>query len=530
MLGTQAYRSCVSYRRMIKRFNRLFKAFDRPSPVLIWSATAVGLLFQLIVFGVIAFDTYRGTLNSSFEITENIAALIEQDVGRNIGLYDLSLQAVVERVNDPEVMALPPRLKQMAVFDRSTTAPGLGAMVVLDKDGSIVLDSLSVAPRTGNFYDREYFKFQRDTPAANGLYISRPFEARLQNGTWSISVSRRLAAPDGSFAGIVSGTLKLDFIRERLESAALGKHGVASLFRDDGVLLIQNIASNANIGADWSRAEVFKHAAEQGSGTFSSERSMDRVPRLFAFRRVPGFPLLVSAGIAREDVLAPWWSKLELFAVVFAAMAVSVIVLVAMFNRELRRRIAAERGQAALARQDRLSQLANRLGFDEALALAWRRAGRERQPLSLLMIDVDKFKGFNDRYGHPEGDKVLTVIAAAIGAAVRRPGDLAARYGGEEFAVLLPNTGSEGAMRIAESIRKEVLAAAVPHEGSGHRFVTVSLGVATMIPNNGMAPGMLVKNADRALYAAKAGGRNRVCLDEVAFISGNGDPAHLRAS
>lgn len=523
-----AFNACTDSGRMIRRFNRLYRAFDRPSPVLIWSATAVGLLFQLIVFAVIALDTYRSTINSSFEVAGNIAALIEQDIARNIGLYDLSLQAVVEKVNDPEVMALSPRLKQMAVFDRSSTAPGLGAMVVLDKGGQIVLDSLSVAPRAGNFFDREYFKFQRDTPTPKGLYISRPFEARLQNLTWSISISRRLAAADGGFAGIVSGTLKLDFLRERLEAAALGKRGVASLFRDDGILLIQNTASNANIGADWSRADVFKHAPGHDSGTYSSERSMDEVPRLFAFKRVSGFPLLVVAGIAREDVLAPWWSKLQLFAAVFAAMAVSVIVLVAMFNRELRRRIVAERGQAALARQDRLSQLANRLGFDEALTLAWRRAGRERQPLSLLMIDVDKFKEFNDRYGHPEGDKVLTAIAAVIGGAVRRPGDLAARYGGEEFAVLLPNTGSEGAMRIAESIRNSVLAAAVPHEGSSYRFVTVSLGVATIVPHNGMAQATLVENADRALYAAKAGGRNKACLDEVAFMPSK-DPALFRA-
>lgn len=96
---------------MIGKFNRLYKALDHPSPVLIWSATAVGLLFQLTVFAVIAFDTYRSTLKSSFEVAENIAALIEQDIARNIELYDLSLRAVVEKVNDPEVMALPPRLK-----------------------------------------------------------------------------------------------------------------------------------------------------------------------------------------------------------------------------------------------------------------------------------------------------------------------------------------------------------------------------------------------------------------------------------
>ena len=135
------------------------------------------------------------------------------------------------------------------------------------------------------------------------------------------------------------------------------------------------------------------------------------------------------------------------------------------------------------------------------------------------MIDVDQFKGFNDHYGHPEGDKVLTTIGGAIGGAVRRPGDIAARYGGEEFAVLLPDTGADGAMRVAETIRKDVLATAVPHDYSSHRYVTVSIGVATIVPGNDGEAKTLVENADRALYAAKAGGRNKVCFDNVAMIS-----------
>lgn len=501
------------------KLQRHLSAFAHPSPLVIWSAAAVGLLFQLAVFSVIAFDFYRSTLNNSFEIAEDIAALVEQDIARNIGLYDLSLQAVAQAVKDPEVMALPPRLRQMAVFDRSATAPGLGAMVVLDENGSIVLDSLNMAPRYGNFADREYFKFQRDTPATSGFYVSKPFQARLQGGIWSISISRRLNTADGSFAGIVSGTLKLDFLGQRMESLALGKHGVAALLRHDGVLIAQNTADNMNVGADWSRAEVFAHALTRSAGTFASEKSMDEVPRLYAFRYVSGFPLLVVAGIGRSDVLAPGWFKIELIALVFVVMAASVIVLVALFNRELRRRIAAERGQAALARQDRLSQLANRLGFDEALASTWRRAVRERRPLSLVMIDVDHFKQFNDCYGHLEGDKALTAIGGVIGGATRRPGDIAARYGGEEFAVLLPDTGRDGAMHIAEAIRANVRATAVPHEHSSHGFVTVSVGAATIIPGKDMMPQTLVENADRALYAAKAGGRNKACFDNVTPIS-----------
>jgi diguanylate cyclase (GGDEF)-like protein len=507
-------------------FNRVMGKVAKSTPALIWSATAAGLLVQFSVFAVIAFEFYRATLDNSFVAAENTAALIEQDISRNIQLYDISLRSVAEKMDDAEVMALPPRLRGLAIFDSSSTAPGLGAMVVLDRNGSIVLDSLSAIPRKGNFADREYFQYQRDTPREDGIYISKPFQARLQDDKWSISVSRRLTGADGSFNGIVSGTLKLEFLSQRMDSMALGKRGVSALFRNDGIVLAQNIEGNPNVGADWSKASAFAHLPGRTSGTYAAESAIDKVSRLFAFSRIAGFPLVIVAGISRADVLAPLWFKIELLAAVFAVMALSVMVLVAMFNRELRRRIVAEQGQAALARRDRLSQLSNRLGFDEALSMEWRRAVRNRQPLSLLMIDVDQFKGFNDRYGHPEGDKVLTAIGGAIGGAIRRPGDIAARYGGEEFVVLLPNTGADGAMRIAETIRQGVFSIAVPHERSSHRYVTVSIGVATVVPGKAAVENTLIENADRALYAAKAGGRNRICVDNVAAIS---EEARFRA-
>jgi diguanylate cyclase (GGDEF)-like protein len=240
-------------------------------------------------------------------------------------------------------------------------------------------------------------------------------------------------------------------------------------------------------------------------------------------------PSVVVAGISRGEVLAPWWFRTELIAAVFAAMAMSVIVLVAMFNRELRRRVAAERGQAALARHDSLSQLADRLGFDEALRIEWRRATRERQPLSLLMIDADHFKLFNEHYGHPDGDRVLAAIGAAIRTSIRRPGDIAARYGGEEFAVLMPNTGEEGAIQVAESIRSGVAAMAIPHERNSHGVVTVSVGAATTTPGRTSAAEMLVETADRALYIAKSSGRNAVRFDGVTAATAEDDAPRLRA-
>lgn len=170
----------------------------------------------------------------------------------------------------------------------------------------------------------------------------------------------------------------------------------------------------------------------------------------------------------------------------------------------------------ALADQDSLTGLANRRAFDAALAREHQRARRENRDLALIMIDVDRFKAFNDIYGHPAGDDCLRRVALAIADTIARPGDLAVRYGGEEFAVLLPHTDEAGAAVIAERISQAVLGLAIPHSANAAGVVTVSAGVAAQ-PCAQAKPGMLVDSADRALYRAKDFGRNAVIrASEVA--------------
>jgi diguanylate cyclase (GGDEF)-like protein len=164
----------------------------------------------------------------------------------------------------------------------------------------------------------------------------------------------------------------------------------------------------------------------------------------------------------------------------------------------------------ALASLDGLTGVANRRRFDAAAALEWERARREHAPVTLLMIDVDHFKAFNDRYGHLAGDACLRSLAQAIAEIPGRPGDLVARYGGEEFAVLLPGTDSAGAWNVAEAVRRTVYALAVPHSVNKEQRVTVSVGVASMVPDGESNPADLIAASDRALYAAKHNGRNRV--------------------
>lgn len=164
-----------------------------------------------------------------------------------------------------------------------------------------------------------------------------------------------------------------------------------------------------------------------------------------------------------------------------------------------------------LALLDGLTGIANRRNFDQTLEREWKRAIRTAQPISLLMLDVDFFKLYNDNYGHAQGDECLRRLAASLGQVTTRPADLVARYGGEEFVCLLPETGGKGALTVAERLRQEIAGLKIPHAYSAvAQHVTVSIGAATITPNPTDQQEKLAAAADQALYRAKKGGRNRV--------------------
>jgi len=166
----------------------------------------------------------------------------------------------------------------------------------------------------------------------------------------------------------------------------------------------------------------------------------------------------------------------------------------------------------ASALLDGLTGVANRRKFDEDVQTDWRQCLRETAPLSLVLIDIDYFKLYNDRYGHQAGDNCLRLVAKALAETLRRPYDKLARYGGEEFACLLPKTELAGASAIAERMQTRVSELRVEHLGSDvDQVVTISLGVASMVPTPSITPELLLKAADQQLYEAKRTGRARVC-------------------
>ena len=192
-------------------------------------------------------------------------------------------------------------------------------------------------------------------------------------------------------------------------------------------------------------------------------------------------------------------------------------------KEEMDRRKARERELESLTRKldllskrDGLTGVPNRRSFDETLQLEWRRARRIKGSLAALMIDIDFFKKYNDTYGHRQGDQCLKTIAKTIQDALKRPGDFVARYGGEEFVVLLPGTGEKGAYKIGREIQEGLAGLAIVHQTSDvSDYVTVSIGVSSIVPDGANEPEIIISTSDEALYEAKKSGRNRISIRTI---------------
>jgi diguanylate cyclase (GGDEF)-like protein len=194
----------------------------------------------------------------------------------------------------------------------------------------------------------------------------------------------------------------------------------------------------------------------------------------------------------------------------FMPLARAFNAMAAQLSQRERELVATNDRLTVMASMDMLSGLANRRGFQSRLDFEWIKAQQQNSELSLLMIDVDHFKLYNDTYGHPEGDACLTRLGEALAAIADETTGVAARYGGEEFCLLLPNTGAVKALEVGEKVRATVQGLGLPHITSSHKTVTVSVGVAATQPSDAQRPGDLIEAADAALYAAKHRGRNTV--------------------
>ena len=477
-------------------------------------AVAVGMV---ALGATVLLDARRDAWKQSEQAADNLAIALERDIARNIQVYDLSLQGAIEALRLPGIDEISPDLRQAAIFDRAANAEYLGSLLVLNAAGTVMADSTAVQPHSMSFSDRDYFQVHQAQTDA-GLYLSRPFRSRLRGGDPSVAISRRRPDVDGQFVGVVVGTMRLAYFQSLFERLNLGTGGAVLLLRTDGQVIARRPFRDADIGRDLRDTDIFRQYSDASSGHFVGTSSLDGIRRAYTFRHIGNLPLVLSVAVSLDDLYAAWWHKAWGIGLILAVLCVATVALCILFRRELLRRLAAEAElvEAAsklsvVAATDGLTGLANRRAFDAALTGAWKTAAENGTPLALLMIDADRFKSYNDQYGHPAGDLVLQRIAGCIQVNTRCPGDFGARYGGEEFAALLPGAGLQSAVGIAERLRSTVAELTIPHDASPNGQVTVSIGVAIAHPRRGTGSELLLRQADSALYEAKRAGRDKVC-------------------
>lgn len=457
----------------------------------------------------------------------NLAQALSRQTADMMKKSDIVLADLVERLQVDGTSAN--SLQRMKILMRRQVLeqPELHGLSVYAADGSWLVSSFETAQPL-NAFSRTYFAHHLAPPFTNDLYIGAPMRSRV-TGKWVIPLSRRVEDAQGRFLGVALATLSVEFLAGFYATFDIGDHGLIELVRNDGTVLLIAPFQEGVLGASVAQGKIFSELLERHPvGSAMLDSIFDGRHRLFSYRPVNAYPLVVVTGMAKDDILAGWQADAVRQLVVVGGMA----LLLAMFGFYLLRLI--KQGQKnqvellatrdalrtlnqrleAQALEDELTRLANRRRFMRALDDEYARAIRHQRPLALILFDVDYFKQYNDIYGHSAGDECLRVVAEVLRSGQKRPADLAARYGGEEFCLLLPETDAAGARQVAEQIRAELEARALPHAGAPWLRLSLSAGVNVCLPREPREDGplLLIKGADQALYAAKAAGRDRVML------------------
>jgi len=474
---------------------------------------AVAVVFALEAWQV--WRSYENDFANARSDVSNIALAAAQhgnDAFREADLLLVSVRDIVE--NQPLAQLDRPRIQRL--LERQVALlPQLQGLFIYDRAGNwLVNDKTSMPPPT-NSSDREYFQFHQHH-LEDVMHVGTVINSR-QTGELVIPVSRRLDDADGRFAGVILATIRLSYFIDYYARFQLDNRGAIALVTSDGTLLVRRPFEH--VGMSLANGELYReHIAKAASGMALSRSLVDGQKRLYAFQHLDSAPLVALAGISESAILASWRQGMLRSIVVVGILIIGMLIFGFSLLREIRMSV---RHEAELRRahddlqvltlKDSLTGLANRRHFDALLPAELARAQRTGQPLSLLMLDVDHFKAYNDRYGHPAGDRCLRAVAEVVATAARRPGDLAVRYGGEEMALLLPNCDRAGAFGVAGWIQEQLQALELPHAASTFGRVTVSLGFAVHEPSQLQphAAGLLA-SADEALYTAKHLGRNRI--------------------
>src|SRR5258707_2752589 len=417
--------------------------------LLIVSSVLTVIGFSAICASVML-DMRHGEEELARQTLENLASGIDADINRNIELYDLSLRNVASNIVMPEIKDVSKEIGHRILFDHAATAKHFGAIQVFDAQGKLIIDAAGSDPVVENRADEEYFQTHRNQPDL-GLFISRRM---LHRGAYSIVLSRRITGDDGSFLGVVAGSIRFSYFHDLFGRLSLGEDDVITVFRRDGTVIMRTPFDLDVIGHNLSHVPGLHEVLTQPSGSYSRPSVVDGLMRLFVWRN-SGSALVVQVGKRLDTILNLWRRQATRIGAIMTALILFVVATALFLAREISRRAEAEERLEELATTDALTGLRNRRKFDAEIDVEWRRAARNKTPVAILMIDADHFKAYNDTFGHQAGDQVLVGIAICISDSILRAGDCAARYGGDEFAVLLPGPFATEALAVGGTNRRQ---------------------------------------------------------------------------
>jgi diguanylate cyclase (GGDEF)-like protein len=472
---------------------------------------AFALCLSAALVGIEAWQMWHvreASLRNAKIVTASLAESLSQQIETTLKTADTVAATLVQRV---EIEGLNPETQQRLyelMTSLASALPAIHEMGLTDKDGNAIVKSLVPHPVGMNYRERDYFQFLSNH-GTRDVFIGQPVKSKV-DGSVNITVSRRVNAKDGSFAGIVVTSVSMDFFRKLFETVQFKSGGFISLVADNGMLLA---SSPDSLGYGELAALA---AAPAGALEYLSPK--DSLNRVGASNHLSHYPMTAMVAQNSSAVLSDWYGQLR----VHGSIVLSILVVISLLGYRVDQANRATRLQALC---DGLTELANRRCFNETIEREFQRAARNGRPLSLIMVDIDLFKTFNDQYGHPAGDACLRAISATVQGVLRRPGDMAARYGGEEFAILLPETDIAGAVQIVGDMQAAIRTLAIRHEAGPLGVVTLSAGVASWSPGRLTAtPAWLVEAADAALYEAKALGRNTFTVHPNVDIAAPATP------
>jgi len=333
MAGRAEFSLRDSFMERVK--NGTIKLFLAHPIFIIWGGVSVALV-MLTLCAFVLLQSRRDAFDYSTETSRNVALIAQRDIVRNLELYSLSLQAVVDGFQDRQVMALPLDLRRQVLFDRAATAKYLQSLSILDANGRILLNAEGQENVASNFSDREYFKIQRDNPDV-GLYISAPLRPRLGPQDMSIALSRRLNNPDGSFGGVAVMLVNEQYFSDLFSGLALGPNGNITLFETDGTVVMRS-PSSQEPGFQVSGASNLLEASVEDDGHLMAIESPDGIPRLYIFKHFAEFPLVLSVGLAPQDIYAAWTHRTVWIGSLMVAFGLAFIGLSVLFSRQLSQR------------------------------------------------------------------------------------------------------------------------------------------------------------------------------------------------